>query len=80
MTDNDVLKITPDMNEDEILEACAKAVLDSSPDDILEQLDKAAKERGCTSTLELVKASMKEERDQYDTLEGWLAALPGRLN
>ena len=51
----------------------------SSPADILEQLDKAARERGCASTLDLVKASMKEERDQYDTLEGWLAALPGRL-
>jgi hypothetical protein len=79
MTSGDVLKITPDMSEDEIFQVCAEAVLESSPDDILKQLDQAARDRGCASTLDLVKSSMKEERDQYDTLEGWLAALPGRL-
>ena len=80
MTGSDVLKITPDMSEDEILQACAEVVLESSPDDVLKQLDQAARERGCASTLDLVKSSMKEERDQYDTFEGWLAALPGRLS
>lgn len=80
MPSDSVLRITPEMDEDEILQACAEAVLESSPDDVLKQLEQAAKESGCASTLELVKSSMKEERDQYDTLEGWLAALPGRLS
>lgn len=79
MTEEAILKITPDMSEDEIFKACAEAVLDSSPDDIRKQLDLAAAEQGRSSALDLVKASMKEERDQYETLEGWLAALPGRL-
>ncbi len=79
MTGDDVLKITPDMSEDEVLQACAEAVLEASPDDVRKQLDQAAKESGCPSAFELLKSSMKEERDQYDTLEGWLAALPGRL-
>lgn len=79
MTDDSVLKITPDMTEDDILQACAEAVIETSPPDVLQQLDKAAREQGCATTVELVKASMKEERDGYDTLEGWLAALPGRL-
>ncbi|MGI9450511.1 MAG: hypothetical protein ACR2QH_07745 [Geminicoccaceae bacterium] len=80
MTSDNVLKITREMSEDEILQACAEAVLESSPDDVRKQLDLAATERGCPSTLDLVKSSMKEERDQYDTFEGWLATLPGRLN
>ena len=80
MVGDDVLKITPEMSEDEILQACAAAVLESSPDDVRKQLDLAAAKRGYPSTLDLVKSSMKEERDQYDTLEGWLATLPGRLS
>ena len=39
MAGGDVLKITPDMSEDEILQACAEAVLESSPDDVRKQLD-----------------------------------------
>jgi hypothetical protein len=80
MSGDDMLKITPEMGEDEILQACAEAVLESSPDSVLEQLEQAAAERGCPSALDLVKTAMKEERDQYDTLEGWLATLPGRVN
>lgn len=80
MAGEDLLKITPEMSEDEIIQACAAAVLDSSPDHIRTQLDLAAAARGHPSAFELVKASMREERDQYDTLEGWLAALPGRLD
>jgi len=79
MTGDNVLKITPDMSEDDVLQACAEAVLESSPDSVLEQLEQAAREQGAASVLDLVKASMKEERDEYDTLEGWLAALPGRI-
>lgn len=80
MSDDGVLRITPDMDEDEILQVCAEAVLESSPDSVVEQLRQAAVERGCSSPLDLVKASMKEERDQHDTLEGWLATLPGRIS
>ena len=79
MAGGGVLRITPEMSEDEIIQACAEAILESSPDDVLVQLDRAAKEKGCASVVDLVKSSMKEERDQYETLEGWLAALPGRL-
>lgn len=79
MTIDGKLRITPEMSEDEILQACAEAVLEASPDSVVKQLEQAAKEQGCGSTLDLIKASMKEERDQHDTLEGWLAALPGRI-
>lgn len=78
MTDG-LLRITPEMGEDDILQALAEAVLETSPDSVLKQLELAALERGCASTLDLVKASMKEERDQHDTLETWLATLPGRI-
>ncbi len=80
MTKDGVLRITPQMSEDEILQACAEAVLEESPEEVLEQLQKAAAESDHSSVLDLVKTSMKEERDQYDTLESWLAALPGRLS
>jgi len=80
MTSNGMLRITREMGEDEILQACAEAVLETSPDSVLEQLERAALERGYASTFDLIKASMKEERDQYDTLEGWLATLPGRIS
>ena len=80
MTRSSMLRITPEMDEDDILQACAEAVLETSPTSVLEQLDRAAGERGFASTLDLIKTSMKEERDQYDTLEGWLATLPGRVN
>ncbi len=79
MESGGVLKITPDMNEDEIIQACAEAVLDNAPDDVRQQLDAAAIERGCSSALDLIKSDMKDERDQHETIEGWLAALPGRL-
>ena len=68
------------MGEDEILQARAEAVLETSPDSVLEQLEQAALERGYASTFDLIKASLKEERDQYDTLEDWLATLPGRTS
>ena len=42
--------------------------------------DISAESNACASTLELIKASMKEERDQHDTLEGWLAMSPGRIS
>lgn len=77
MTQDGMLRITPDMGEDDILQACAEAVLDGSPPFVLDQLERAAKESGFTSTLDLVKASMKEERDQHDSLDDWLATLPG---
>lgn len=77
MTQDGMLRITPDMGEDDILQACAEAVLDESPPFVLEQLERAAKESGFTSTLDMVKASMKEERDQHDSLDDWLATLPG---
>ena len=80
MTNDNMLRITPEMEENEILQACAEAGLETSPDSVLQQLHQAAGENGFASTLELIKASMKEERDQYDTLEGWLATLPGRVN
>ena len=80
MTSNGMLRITPEMGDDETLQACAEAVLETSPDSVLEQLEQAALERGYASTFDLIKASMKEERDQYDTLEGWLATLPGRTS
>jgi len=80
MTSDGMLRITPDMGEDDILQACAEAVLETSPDSVLKQLEQAAVERGCASTLDLVKDSMKEEREQHDTLEGWLATLPGRVS
>ncbi len=79
MTGEATLRITPDMNEDEIIQACAEAVVEESPDDIVAQLDKAAADEGYSSALNLVKANMKTERAQYETLEGWLAALPGRF-
>lgn len=78
MTDDGTLKITPEMSEDEVFQACAEAVLENSPDDIQKQLDQAAAAEGYSSGLSLVKANMKAERAQYETLEGWLAALPGR--
>ena len=56
------------------------AVLDNAPDDVRTQLDAAAAERGCGTALDLIKRDMKEERDQHETIEGWLAALPGRLS
>ena len=34
---------------------------------VLEQLEQVAVERGSASALDLIKASMKEERRQYDT-------------
>ncbi len=74
------LRITEDMSEAEILHACARAVLDNSPDDIQMQLNAAANARGYPSALDFIKASMKEERSQYDTLEGWLATLPGDIS
>lgn len=77
MTQDNMLRITPDMSEEDILLACAEAVLDGSPPFVIEQLERAAKESGFTSTLDLVKASMKEERDQHDSLDDWLATLPG---
>jgi len=80
MTENGVLRITPQMSEEKILQACAEAVLEESPEDVLKQLREAASASGCSSVLDLVKTSMKEERDQYDTLEGWLATLPGKLS
>jgi len=80
MSDDSMLRITPEMGEDEILQACAEAVLEASPDSVIKQLEQAAKERGCGSTLDLIKAGMKEERDQHETLEGWLATLPGRIS
>ena len=80
MSSDNVLRITPEMGEDDILQACAEAVLEASPGSVVQQLEQAAAERGCASTLDLVKASMKEERDQHDTLEGWLATLPGRIS
>ena len=80
MSGDGMLRITPDMGEEEILEACAEAVLETSPDSVVKQLERAAAERGSASVLDLIKASMKEERDQHDTLEGWLATLPGRMN
>lgn len=80
MTSDGMLRITPEMGEDEILQACAEAVLETSPDSVLKQLEQVAIERGCASPLDLIKASMKEERDQYDSLEGWLATLPGRIS
>ena len=67
-----MLRTTPEMGEDQILQACAEAVLETSLDSALEQ---SALERGYASTFDLIKASMKEERDQYDTLEGRLATL-----
>ena len=79
MKSDGMLRISPEMGEDEILQACAEAVLETSPDSVLMQLEQAAAESGFASTLDLIKASMKEERDQYDTLEGWLATLPGRV-
>ncbi len=79
MENGGVLKITPDMGEDEIIQACAEAVLENAPDDVRVQLDAAAAERGYGSALGLIKADMKAERDQHETIEGWLAALPGRL-
>ncbi|MGI9486369.1 MAG: hypothetical protein ACR2RF_10925 [Geminicoccaceae bacterium] len=79
MESGGVLKITPDMSEDEIIQACAEAVLDNAPDDVRKQLDAAAIERGYGSALSLIKGDMKEERGQHETIEGWLAALPGRL-
>lgn len=80
MTDDAILKITPDMSEDEIFEACAEAVLSESPASVRQQLDLAAAEQGRTSALQLIKAGMKEERAQYETIDAWLAALPGRLS
>ena len=80
MSVDGMLRITPEMGEDEILQACAEAVLEASPDSVIKQLEQAAAERGCASILDLVKASMKDERDQHDTLEGWLATLPGRVS
>lgn len=80
MTDDSMLRITPEMGEDEILQACAQAVLETSPDSVLKQLEQAAVESNFASTLDLIKAGMKEERDQYDTLDAWLATLPGRVN
>ena len=79
MESGDILKITPDMGEDEIIHSCAVAVLENAPDDVRTQLDAAAAERGYGSALGLIKADMKAERDQHETIEGWLAALPGRL-
>jgi ferritin-like metal-binding protein YciE len=75
-----VLKITPDMSEEEIIQACAEAVFENSPIPIQKQLEAAASEQGYNNALGLIKASMKEERDQHDTLEGWLATLPGRIS
>jgi hypothetical protein len=80
MADDAILKITPGMNEDEILQACAEVVLEHSPDDILKQLDETAAQRGFPSVLALIKAGLEQDRAQYDTLEDWLAILPGRLN
>lgn len=79
MESGEVLKITPDMSEDEIIQACAEAVLDNAPDDVRKQLDAAATERGYGSGLGLIKSDMKAEREQHETIEGWLAALPGRM-
>ena len=75
-----VLKITPGMSEEEILQACAEAVLENSSGDIRKQLDQVAAERGYPSALDLIKVTMKEEREQYGTLEGWLATLPERVS
>ncbi len=72
-----MLRITPEMSEDQVLQACAEAVLETAPDSVIRQLEQAVDKRGCASTFDLVKASMKEERDQHDTLESWLATLPG---
>lgn len=78
MTSDGTLRITPEMSEDEVFQACAEAVIGESPADILEQLEKAANAEGYSNALGLVKANMKAERAQYETLEGWLSALPGR--
>jgi hypothetical protein len=80
MADDPVLKITPGMSEEEILEACAEVVLENTPDDIQKRLDETAAQRGFSSVLALIKASLEEDRAKYDTLEDWLAVLPGRLN
>jgi hypothetical protein len=80
MESGTVLRITPDMDEGDILQACADAVLENSPDQIQRKLEAAASERGYSTAHDMIKASMKEERDQYDTLEGWLATLPGRIS
>ncbi len=80
MNGDNMLRITPDMDEEEVLSACAEAVIEASPDDVIAQLEQTAAERGCSSALSLVKAAMKEERAQYDTIEGWLATLPGRVS
>ncbi len=79
MESGGALKITPDMGEDEIIQVCAEAVLDNAPEDVRKQLDAAATERGYGSALGLIKSDMKTEREQHETIEGWLAALPGRL-
>ena len=80
MSGDNMLRITPDMDEEDVLHACAEAVIEASPDSVIAQLEQAAAERGCSSAFSLVKAAMKEERAQYETLEGWLATLPGRMN
>ena len=80
MADDAILRITPGMSEDEILQACAEVVLENTPDDIQERLDETATQRGFPSVLALIKASLEEDRAKYDTLEDWLAILPGRLN
>ena len=80
MADDAILRITPGMSEDEILQACAEVVLENTPDDIQERLDETATQRGFPSVLALIKASLEEDRAKYNTLEDWLAILPGRLN
>ena len=63
-----VLKITPGMSEEEILQVCAEAALENSSGEIQKQLDQVVEEHGCLSALDLIKTTMKEEREQYDTL------------
>lgn len=78
MTGDGTLRITPEMSEDEIFQVCAEAVVEEAPKHLQEQLEKVAEAEGYSSALHLVKANMRAERQQYETLEGWLAALPGR--
>ena len=66
--------------EEEILQVCAEAALENSSGEIQKQLDQVVEEHGCLSALDLIKTTMKEEREQYDTLERWLATLPGRIS
>ena len=78
VTDETCLRITPDMSEEEVIQACASAVVDAADDQMLAELKGAATLNGCASALDFVLASMRQERASFDTLEGWLATLPGR--